>query len=193
MMTTLNGLPRSWDSFIQGVCAKKNLVKFNRLWEECSQEEARIAAREEKMGSEDQGLTIQSKKNRRSHYYSKGKISHSRKDLNTIRCYTCDDKGHISKFCHNKRNLRKKNKRRYHAHAAEDDEPSTKRIRQESDDSSSEDEYVLISALTGTISHGSNDWLIDSGASKHMTGFKESFMKISEHESPHKVKRGDDY
>ena len=40
MMTTLNGLPRSWDSFIQGICTRKNLVKFSRLWEECSQEEA---------------------------------------------------------------------------------------------------------------------------------------------------------
>ena len=45
----------------------------------------------------------------------------------------------------------------------------------------------------GTVTHGSNDWLIDSGASKHMTGFKESFMKLSEHESPHKVNLGDDY
>ena len=36
VMTTLNGLPRSWDSFIQGICARKKLVKFNRLWEECA-------------------------------------------------------------------------------------------------------------------------------------------------------------
>ena len=42
--TTLNGLPRSWDSLIQGICARKKLVKFRRLWEECSQEEAQIAA-----------------------------------------------------------------------------------------------------------------------------------------------------
>ena len=40
---------------------------------------------------------------------------------------------------------------------------------------------MLISALIGTVSHGSNDWLIDSGASKHMTGFKESFVNLSEH------------
>ena len=52
---------------------------------------------------------------------------------------------------------------------------------------------MLISALTGTVSHGSNDWLINSGASKYMTGFKESFVKLSEHQSPHKVKLGDDY
>ena len=47
VMTTLNGLPRAWDSFIQGICARKKLVKFNRLWEEFSQEEAWIAAQEE--------------------------------------------------------------------------------------------------------------------------------------------------
>ena len=45
VMTTLNGLPSAWDSFIQGICARKRLLKFSRLWEECSQEEAR----EEKM------------------------------------------------------------------------------------------------------------------------------------------------
>ena len=34
VMTTLNGPPRSWDSFIQGICARKKLVKFSWLWEE---------------------------------------------------------------------------------------------------------------------------------------------------------------
>ena len=37
VITTLNGLPRAWDSFIQGICVRKKLVKFSRLWEECSQ------------------------------------------------------------------------------------------------------------------------------------------------------------
>ena len=51
----------------------------------------------------------------------------------------------------------------------------------------------MISSLTGTVTHGSNDWLIDSGASKNMTGFKESFVRLLEHESSHKVKLEDDY
>ena len=89
----------------------------------------------------------------------------------------------------NKNGSKKKNnsKRRHHAHTAKDDDPPRKRVKQESEYSSSEDEYVLISALTGTVSHGSKDWLIDSGASKHMIGFKESFENLSEHKSPHKV------
>ena len=102
----------------------------------------------------------------------------------------------VSRDCSkNKSSSRNKkgNKRRHHAHATEDDEPSSKRARYESEDFSSEDEYVLISALMGNITHGSDDWIIDSGDSKHITGFKESFVKLSEHESPHKVKLGDDY
>ena len=142
--------------------------------------EARIVALEENMGIEDQALMVHSKKTRRSSHHPRGKNSHqrdiTRKDLSKLICYTCDERGHFAKDCpRNKINSHKKkgNKRRHHAHAAEDDEPSTKRFRQESDDSSSDEEYVLISALTGIISHGSDDWIIDSGASKHMTGFKE--------------------
>ena len=110
------------------------------------------------MGNEDQALIVHSKRTRRNHHHSKGNISCPKRDLSTIRCYTCDEKGHISRFWPNKGNLKKKkeNKRRHHAHDAEDDEPSTKRIRQESD-SSNDEEYVLIFTLTGTVSHGSND------------------------------------
>ena len=76
------------------------------------------------MGSEDQALTTHTKKTKRDHHHSKGKPYHSRRDWDTIRCYTCDEKGHISKFYPNKGNSKKKkeNKRRHHAHAAEDDE-----------------------------------------------------------------------
>ena len=138
------------------------------------------------MGSEYQALTLQSK--RKNHH--KGKHPHPRgsnKKLPKFICYTCDEIGHYARNCpKNKSGSHKKkgNKRKHHAHAAEDDEPPKKRAKQESDDSSSDEEYVLIFALTGTMSHGSNDWLIDNGASKHMTGFKEYFMKLLEHESP---------
>ena len=43
----------------RNVC-QKEVITFNRLWEECTQEEARIIIREEKMGAtEDRALTIQ--------------------------------------------------------------------------------------------------------------------------------------
>ena len=53
VISTLNGLPRIWDGFIQGVCTrrKNKLPKFNSLWEEAMQEEVRKDARDEKIGS----------------------------------------------------------------------------------------------------------------------------------------------
>ena len=102
-MTTLNSLPRTWDSFIQGICARKKLVKFSRMWEECSQEEAQIAAQEEKMGSEDQSLIVQCKKPRSIHHRSK--YSNQRNNFKKTRdkskfiCYTCDERGHFARDC----------------------------------------------------------------------------------------------
>ena len=33
VMTTLNGLPREWDSLIRGICSRRKLTEFNKLWE----------------------------------------------------------------------------------------------------------------------------------------------------------------
>ena len=105
-MTTLNGLPRTWDSFIEGICDRKKLVKFSRIWEECSQEEAWIAAQEEKMGSEDQALMVHSKTHskstRKKNHHFRGKHSHkdnTRKYLSRIICYTCDEVGNYARNC----------------------------------------------------------------------------------------------
>jgi hypothetical protein len=35
------------------------------------------------------------------------------------------------------------------------------------------EDYVLISALSRSVSPGEDTWLIDSGASKHMTGQRD--------------------
>ena len=127
------------------------------------------------MGSEYQALIVHSKKSRRDYHHSKGKYFNYRKynkDIYKYRCLTCDERGHFARdFPKNKNSSHKKkgNKRRHHAHVVEDDEPSTNRNRQVSDDSSSDEDHVLIPSLMGTITHGSNDWLIDSGASKEMT------------------------
>ena len=43
---------------------------------------------------------------------------------------------------------KKSSKIKHHAHTAEDDNPPRKRVKQENEDSLSEDEYVLIFALT---------------------------------------------
>ena len=37
VVRTLNGIPRDWESFIQGICSRRKLTKFRKLWEECVQ------------------------------------------------------------------------------------------------------------------------------------------------------------
>ena len=35
-MTTLNGLPPSWESFIQTISGRTKLPKFDKLWADCT-------------------------------------------------------------------------------------------------------------------------------------------------------------
>jgi hypothetical protein len=54
-------------------------------------------------------------------------------------------------------------------------------------------EHVLISALSGLVTLGEDTWLIDSGASKHMTGQRDILSYISKKKFSQKVTLGDDY
>ena len=197
-MTTLNGLPRSCDSFIKGICSRRKLTKFTRLWEDCTQEGTRLVAREEKLGEEENKALVaharkgKSKtKNRPPRKFKKSqKSQRTQRDYSNFKCYSCQKMGHIVRNCaFIKDQIKKGKNKRHHAHVAEDDEPVRKKERKDDSD----EEYVLISALTRIVTHGSDTWLVDSGASKHMTGYKYFLTDLVEKDSPHKVKLGDDY
>jgi hypothetical protein len=53
--------------------------------------------------------------------------------------------------------------------------------------------YVLISALLGSVSHVEDTWLIDSGASNHMTSQRDILSCLTEKNFPQKFTLGDDY
>jgi hypothetical protein len=72
--------------------------------------------------------------------------------------------GHITNnFPARREQYKKRNNKIHHSHALEDDEPPTKLNKEEIED------YVLFSALSGSVRVGEDTWLIDSGAPKHMT------------------------
>jgi hypothetical protein len=71
-MTILNGLTRPWDSFIQTICARKEKLHFDSLWEECVQEEARVDNREEILSRyENKSLDTHTKGGRKRYYFQK--------------------------------------------------------------------------------------------------------------------------
>jgi hypothetical protein len=195
IMTALNGLTRSWDAFIQTICARKEKLHFDNLWEECVQEEARVANREAVLSrDEDQALAAHTKGGRKRSHFQKETHQHKEshfpnkfihkesypprrfqkfqkgqrreKDFSSYQCYHCDKMGHIAKNFPARREEYKKRNIRHHAHTVEDEEPPTKMIKEQIED------YVLISALSGSVSPGEDTWIIDSVASKHMTGQK---------------------
>jgi hypothetical protein len=128
VMTTLNGLPRSWDAFIQRICSRRKLHKFNRLWEDCNQEEARTAAREDKMIDHDQSLDAHTRKGKRKKEPSKPKKFHKgRRNNPNIKCFCCQKMGHISRNCSLiQRPREKEGGKRHHVYTIEDDEPPKK-------------------------------------------------------------------
>ena len=112
------------------------LTKFNRLWEDCTQEEARLEAREEKLGNEEnQALIVHERKGknkvedrppRKFQKYQKKK----QRNNSTIRCFSCQKVGHIARNCLMVRDqIKKERNKRHHANAAEDEEPSQKKER----------------------------------------------------------------
>jgi hypothetical protein len=211
VMTALNGLTRPWDAFIQTICARTKKLLFDGLWEECIQEETRVANREALLArDDDQALATHTKGGRKKPYFQKethkepqqsNKFSHKEshprrfqkkgqrkeRDYSSIQCYHCDKMGRIAKFCPARREEYKRKHKRHHAHVVEDEEPPTKMIREQIKD------HVLISALLGSVTPGEDTWLIDSGASNHMTGQRNILSCISEKKFSQKVTLGDDY
>jgi hypothetical protein len=113
------------------------------------------------------------------------------RDNSKIKCYYCQELGHfVRDFPLIMEIKNKKGSKRHQAHTIEDDEPLQKVAKKYE---SSDENYVLISALTGIVTHGSDTWLIDSGDSRHMTNYEDSLSKLVYRDSPHKVKLGDDY
>ena len=113
-MTILNGLPPSWESFIQTISGWTKLPKFDKLWTDCTQEETRIAARQRLHGSqveENQAFITHAKrgkgKGRKFHKHkhrarrpsSSPDQREKKKDLSHIQCRNCKKYGHNANKC----------------------------------------------------------------------------------------------
>jgi len=100
--TTLNDFPSYWNAFIQGICTRIKLPKFDKLWTEYTKEESRLISKSQKTNDEEnQALAarVKKKKEGRNHSPKKNKrssVPDYKQDVSKIRCYTCQKLGHFS-------------------------------------------------------------------------------------------------
>jgi hypothetical protein len=134
----LNGFSSSWDPFVQGICSKDVLPKFEHLWNHSVQEEARLLSKQSLQRPPEDGtqaLASNAKKGRRPFnnkrpFGKKGPKhahghEHKKKDISEIQCFNCDEFGHYASQCpHEKR------KRKQHASVADMDNVPQKKAKE---------------------------------------------------------------
>jgi transposase InsO family protein len=125
------------------------------------------------------------------HKGSQKKINTKGKNIDTskIKCFNCNKLGHFASDCW----YRKKNPRKgkHHASTVEDDE-SKRNQKSPSNERENRKEYYLVSALSSIVITGPKTWLVESGSSKHMTGYKEILSDFKKKSFAEQVELGDD-
>jgi hypothetical protein len=192
-----DGLPSSWEAFLSSVGGREIQLTFERLWHDCLQEESHTATKSEPTKEEHSALasrfkgkkkgTFQKGSQRKSN--TKGTFKGKSIDTSKIKCFSCNKLGHFAKDCW----FRKKNRRKgkQHASTAEDDE-SKRKQKSPTNERENRKEYYLVSVLSNSIFTGPKTWLVDSGASKHMTGYKEMLSDFETKSFSEQVELGDD-
>ena len=101
-------------------------MKFDIVWEDCIQEEARIANKEALLREDDQSLATHTKGRKQSNFKKgnhkpcKNKFQNKNKDYPKYQCYNCHKIGHLAKKCPSPK--KKNNNKRHHAHLVEDED-----------------------------------------------------------------------
>ena len=110
VLTTLQNLPKSWETFIQSIIGRESLPNFECLWTDCTQEEIRLINRGvEDSSEENHALSLHTKKggkfktNFRQTYKEEKSSSNLgyniRRDVLEIQCFRCDKYGHYARNC----------------------------------------------------------------------------------------------
>jgi len=149
----LKGFGKEWDVFVKCVVGREKLPDWNKLWDDFTQEEIRE-------GSHSKQLDVDIKEN--VGVITKTKNKKKGKDLNKVKCYTCNQYGHYASKCPNKKEQDK------------NDVVATTSVEEFA--TKFEREFSLVSFDSSVDSSNlQNAWIVDSGSTRHMTDMWEVF------------------
>ena len=209
-LTTLGGLPSEWYVFRTIVLNNNIIPGFEELMARCIQEETRVQEQEMPMPkAPPAAFSSQFKKRNNSRTKSERKAGP--KGGRKGRCYICDKADHYARECpdrkdshwdddqnpshDNQRNgkFNRKDKRSDGNQGRGQPFKKARNSRYESNIvENKQDEYYLPAALsTSAPSDSMGIWLIDSGASRHFTGYKEVLHNLIEKETNLEIVLGD--
>jgi hypothetical protein len=177
VQNVLDGLPSSWETFLAEINVCENQPDFERLWHDCPQEGGRIRSRNGTSKEESLALAARTRKGKiftpQKKFPQKEKRKNSFKgkefDMSKVKCFNCQLKGH---FARDFPKIIKGNKGKYCASIVVEDESRRTKTKEASNNQETRREYYLISTLSGSLTNADESWLIDSGASRNMTGNK---------------------
>jgi hypothetical protein len=188
-----DGLPSPWETFLSSVSGREIHLTFERLWHDCLQEESHTSTR--RKPTKEEHSTLASRfKGKKKCTFQKGSermptFKGNNIDTYNIKCFSCNKLGHFAKDCCFRKKYPRKGK--HHASTTEDDE-SKRNQKSPSNEKENRKEYYLVSALSSLVFMGSKTWLVDSGASKHMIGYKEIISDFETKSFAEHVELGDD-
>ena len=192
VVTLLGSLPRSFATLVTAIETRMDDVSLDYVQQALIQEEMKQSELSGQLSGAESALAGAFKRNMTRDgptCYGCGNVGHihrycpnnSPRDPPT--CFGCGDVGHIQRYCPRKRKSHK-------AKIAE-----SELNRQGNSDVSAEDVYAAaFMASVGNVKPADkecNPWLIDSGASSHMTKEKHVLTNFQEFEEPENVALGD--
>eukprot|EP00253_Pinus_taeda_P032333 PITA_32333 len=191
-ITTLGGLQLEWYIFRATILNSDRILGFEELMSRCIQEETRML--EQKMPSNRGNPTaFSTHAKKRNNVGSKGHFNGKpgSKGGKKGRCFACNKFGHCARESPNRRDTSHDDDLN-HSRGYFNDRRND-RYEESNVVSDKQKEYYLISALSTTFPPDSlGNWLIDSGTSRHFSGYKEALSNLIEKEAILEIILGDD-
>jgi hypothetical protein len=150
----LKGFTKEWEVFVKCVVGHMHLPYWSRLWDDFTQEEIQEGSQSsgQKTDGDDENVSLAAKRKKKGS---------SRRDMSKVRCYCCNQLGHLDSHC-----LESKKKKKEHWGSKTVATTSMEEFSFKYDMEFSL--VTLVSSVSSGGFRGDIRWIVDSGASCHM-------------------------